>query len=235
MIPWQSFHHEFHLEDILILILFLIWFSHNKVACYFGYLQRNNYWVGGIKRVHNFYGMQNLTGNGGQKLWHFTYHNIIHAAFCWAKKVMVKAFYLNYLVVGRINTFSILDSSKATAALTMQEHLDTALDHIKKHSLVCCDHLQLNNGHLVDKYLHVSSNLFKFWLHFIHWHKIQPLHWHISCWCPLSMILQVSQGPCTCRPMPCKIPWNSHCFFPMLNLWESLPFSSWYNPPQVEY
>ena len=58
--------------------------------------------------------------------------------------------------------------------------------------------------------------------------------WHISCCCLLLMTLGVSQVPCICHPMSGDITWDSFCFSPVLLVWESLPLSSQYHPPQVE-
>ena len=107
-VPWWRFHHEFNLEDILVLILFSSRFSYFKVTSDSVQYQRNNYWVGGIKWVFYLYGTCGLTGNKCQKLRDFISQHIIHATLHWAEKMVIEALHFNCLVDWKDNnlTFS---------------------------------------------------------------------------------------------------------------------------------
>ena len=84
--------------NILVLILFLSWFSYIEVTSVSVQLSRNNNWVGGIKRVLDLYPMCGLTGNGCQNLWDFIDQYTIHAALHGTKRVIIMAFYLSCLI-----------------------------------------------------------------------------------------------------------------------------------------
>ena len=107
-VPWWTFHHEFNVVDVLVLLLLLSRFSHFKVTSDYAQFQRNYNWVGFIKWVLYLYSMHGLTGNGRQKLWDFINQHTIHSILHQAEKVVMNALYFICMVDWKDNNLTCL-------------------------------------------------------------------------------------------------------------------------------
>ena len=80
VLPMVELYCKFYLEDILVLILFLIWFSHSEVTI-----------IGWVSSK------QILTGNMCHILWDYYKQKHHSCNIHMARKVMINAFQLNHL------------------------------------------------------------------------------------------------------------------------------------------
>ena len=190
--------------------------------------------------------MDHLTGKGCYKHWDCINQNNIHTALHQAKKVMIKALHLNYLVDQEDNNLAclrfIISNSSINNASMLWPHFGIASIDTHWSALWSYNtkHLSftLHVSTCESKSTLVSTTVILLWALNCSAHTLGPdtafLSTHFMLMFHFLMILRFSWNPCSCHPVPGKLLQDFLCFSPTLDLWDFLTLYLWHLPPLVK-